>query len=169
MPDALSARIRARITVTKDNTISDGAARLYCLLDDYAREKGECWPSQRTLARELDCTIRLVQYRLAELVQSQIVRAEIEVTGSGRRNRYSLFHRISSPPMGDEKSFVTPLQNLSSPPPSHLYMNQEIETVPPAPRKRGDRRCDWCHGKGHRPGAVRGSCPGCGGCGRVAA
>jgi hypothetical protein len=44
-------RYQAREIVLHDEDISGGAKLLYFALDDYARDSGHCWPSQRTISK----------------------------------------------------------------------------------------------------------------------
>jgi hypothetical protein len=47
------ARYEYRMKVLLDRKLSDGAKVLYCLLDEYARQEGRCWPKQKELAKQL--------------------------------------------------------------------------------------------------------------------
>lgn len=46
---------------------------MYALLCDYAAAKDHCWPSQKTLAKRLSCSISSVKNYLAELVREKLI------------------------------------------------------------------------------------------------
>lgn len=65
--------------------ISDGAFRLYCLLQSYCYgEKDICFPSQKTLGERLRRSVRTVQRYIKELVEAKL----IEVIRRGSNNNY---------------------------------------------------------------------------------
>lgn len=53
--------------VYKDRGLIPGDRDLLARLIFYARSKSYCWPSNRTLARDLGVTTRTVKYRLRRL------------------------------------------------------------------------------------------------------
>lgn len=170
-------RWNARELATFTSDLSHGAARLYLALDEYARDSGECWPSQKTLAKRMGCTVRSVQSYLAELCEAKMVSAKRQTAGGA--NRYFLMHyhaKPASPPR--EESFVT-LTKPASPlirknqgieaedsvPGETQHQNQPEEFLVPAP---DPNLCMWCHGSKFRgTGSSRSACGGCGGTGRV--
>lgn len=67
------------------NNISDGAFRLYCVLQSYCYgEKDICFPSQKTLGEKLRRSVRTVQRYIKELVEAKL----IEVIRRGSNNNY---------------------------------------------------------------------------------
>lgn len=67
------------------DTISDGAFRLYCVLQSYCYgEKDICFPSQKTLGEKLRRSVRTVQRYIKELVDARL----IEVIRRGSNNNY---------------------------------------------------------------------------------
>jgi hypothetical protein len=69
--------------------ISFKAKILYSLLANHAGKSGECFPSQRTLARELDLPLRVLQDYLNELKQLGLV--EVKRPGLQKPNRYFFY------------------------------------------------------------------------------
>lgn len=80
------ARCAARLAVVTDRRLSNGAARLYVLLDDYAGMRAECWPHQRTAAERIGRSVRSVKRWIAELVGAGYIAIRRTQTG----NRYLL-------------------------------------------------------------------------------
>ncbi len=56
-----------------ERSMTFGAKIMYALLCNYASEKDHCWPSQKTLAAKLSCSVSSVKNYLAELVQENLV------------------------------------------------------------------------------------------------
>lgn len=57
------------------SSLSDGAFRLYCLLQSYCfGEKDYCYPSQNTLALKLHKSIRTIQRYIQELIQAKLIK-----------------------------------------------------------------------------------------------
>lgn len=81
------ARFGMRDEVLVHKSLSDGAVRLYLLLDNLSTFKGESWASQRFMAANLGAiTERVVRTRLSELVSAGYLR-----TVKGQRScRYIL-------------------------------------------------------------------------------
>lgn len=50
-----------------DAEISHAAVRLYCLLGRYADKDGQCWPSRRTLADRMRCSVDTLDRAVHEL------------------------------------------------------------------------------------------------------
>lgn len=59
------------------SSISDGAFRLYILLQSYCfGEKDTCFPSQNTLAAKLNKSVRTIQRYLKELIDAKLIQAK---------------------------------------------------------------------------------------------
>lgn len=71
-----------------DRELSSGALRLYAVLVHHARQRGECWPRQETLAAELSVSDRMVRTYIGKLV----ARGHLDVRrgGDGEPNTYVL-------------------------------------------------------------------------------
>jgi DNA-binding Lrp family transcriptional regulator len=65
--DLAAARCKGRMAVVTDTRLSDGAVRLYLILDDAAGWKGRAWSYSTALAKMLGITRAEVFKRLAEL------------------------------------------------------------------------------------------------------
>ena len=52
--------------------LSLGAKVMYALLCNYASDKDHCWPSQKTLAARLACSVSSIKNYLAELVRERL-------------------------------------------------------------------------------------------------
>lgn len=65
--------------------ISDGAFRLYCVLQSYCYgEKDICFPAQKTLGEKLRRSVRTIQRYIKELVEAKL----IEVIRRGSNSNY---------------------------------------------------------------------------------
>lgn len=56
-----------------ETPITFGAKIMYALLCDYASTKDRCWPSQKTLAERLSCSVTSVKKYLTELVDEKLI------------------------------------------------------------------------------------------------
>lgn len=73
--------------------MSDGAFRLYCLLESYCfGEKRECYPSQKTLAEKLRKSVRTIQRYITELVELGLIKVRRRGSTS---NLYEVLGKIS--------------------------------------------------------------------------
>jgi len=59
--------------MTRDLRISDGAYRLYLLLHQYAQQRGEAWPSRKTLAQGIGVSEPTIKRRLQELINIGLI------------------------------------------------------------------------------------------------
>lgn len=66
-----------------DDDISDRALRLYCVLARYADRQGVSWPSRRTLASRLRCSVDSVDRAVKELVIAQALDVAGQFTADG--------------------------------------------------------------------------------------
>ena len=163
-------RFAAREIATFSPDLSHGASRLYQALDEYARESGTCFPSQRILTDRTGIPPRSLKRYLAQLIENGMVTTERRTPGGG--NRYGLSYH--GPLMAPPGAMVGPtLGPLVAP----LYRKkQDIETViPPLPPATGGIQCLVCDDSQTRImvskdgfQAVRRWCPACGGNRRIA-
>lgn len=63
---------------------------LHLALADYANEEGECWPSQRTLARKARCSERWVREAISSMIADGWVQIVEQTLGRGGRTLYRL-------------------------------------------------------------------------------
>jgi DNA-binding transcriptional MocR family regulator len=76
-----------------DMNMSDGAFRLYCLIQSYCYgDKQECYPSQRSLADRLRKSIRTVQRYINELVALGLITVKRRGSTS---NLYQVLKKVS--------------------------------------------------------------------------
>lgn len=76
------------------SNISDGAFRLYCMLNSMCYgEKNTCFPGQSYLAEKLNKSIRTIQRYLKELVQAKMIK--IKHRGS-ISNVYTIVNKVTS-------------------------------------------------------------------------
>ena len=147
----MPGRFQSRELATFNKSISDGAARLYIGLDEYARETGKCWPSQKTLADRLGCSVREVQRRLRELIAANLCVCSRKWTGGP--NTYTL-HHATGRSLPHDQMVATHATGRS--PLLNKTMNQEY---PPKPPQAGG--IDILQLEGAYPGCT--ACPACGG------
>jgi Helix-turn-helix domain len=65
--------------------LSDGALRTYCVLAGFADHEGASWPSRRTLAERMHCSIDTVDRRVMELKEAGLLRAQGRASAEGRQ------------------------------------------------------------------------------------
>lgn len=85
-PGKRPPRFVAHSAVLNDHRLKPGPVRLYCVLDDYAGERGECYPYQATLAKQLGVAARTIRRWEAELVKA----GHMAARRTARGNRYTL-------------------------------------------------------------------------------
>ena len=96
IPESIITRWTARELVLFTPELSAGARLLYCALDEYAREKGTCWPSQRTLRDRAAMPDRSLRRYLRELEQAGFVESRRRRLRNGPME-YRLSHRPDWP------------------------------------------------------------------------
>ena len=158
-------RWAAREVVTYAKELSAGARLLYLTLDEYARDSGLCWPSQRTLGEKLGVSVREVQNRLTELVATGFCKPERK--RSGGPNQYRLFHKFESiPQYRDEQTFATTRTGVRDPHEqlvvSLIRKKQDNESELPGDpsglwKTQNPETCQLCQGRGVRLVVVRGA------------
>lgn len=127
-------------TVLLNPDVSDGACRLYALLDHYARQRGECWPGYKRLAQDLGITTKTIKARMAELKTLGLV--DVEQQGDGR----SATIILQAAPFGDlrtdqEQTCEPDFSSHVSVTPDYLSPEESVERIA-AIREwlRGDRK-----------------------------
>lgn len=152
-------RFVQRSRILRDLTLSDGAARLFLLLDDEARGEPELFIKQQRLAVLTGTVPRELYRRLRELTDNHY----IEIRHTMRGNVY-VFHRTTESDSNRtaESYRIGPLSPVAYKERARQEIPQEIPPLPP----RGGK-CSLCRGRGHRSGAIPGTCPGCGGAGVI--
>lgn len=74
------------------SNISNGAFRLFCLLSQKCYgNKENCFPSQRTLAKEANVCVRTIQRWLTQLKNAKMVSIEHRI---GTSNLYTILQKI---------------------------------------------------------------------------
>jgi hypothetical protein len=83
-----------------DLPISDRAVRLYAILSRYADSDGYCWPSRRTLAERITCSVDTLDRAVRELVDGGVleVTARYDDAGDRTSNGY-LVRRLAPAPV----------------------------------------------------------------------
>lgn len=165
------ARFAARTRAIFDAGLHHSSAVIYAALDEYARFDGRSWPRQGDLAIRLGMSRRTVQRGIEQLIELGYVTV--------KRGRYSNTYQMvwwkstDAPSVShlefSDASPVTPQMRHQLR--MHIRKKQDNETeVPPLSPLQGERtmKCFVCRGRGQRPGAIRGTCPGCSGSGEMA-
>ena len=82
-------------TIYADPELSHRAKSVYMYLKDRSDAEGKCWPSQKTIAVELNLSVSTVQRALVELEKREYVTHIQRFRGNGGRtsNLYSLVRR----------------------------------------------------------------------------
>lgn len=146
-------RFSARTAILSDPGLLDGPKALYLYLDDLSRGRPSVTAKQAYLGTVLNITRQTVRNRLDILEKS----GYLKVTRMQACSLFTFGWGFTS----DVKPVLHQMSNGVSIP--SLLKKQDIQEPPYPLTKR--KTCEWCRGAGQRPGAVRGSCPGCGGTG----
>lgn len=82
-----------------DADVSDRAVRLYAILARYADADGYCWPSRRTLAERMRCSVDTLDRTVRELVDGGMLTVTVRHDDAGDRasNGYTV-NRIEPAP-----------------------------------------------------------------------
>lgn len=143
--------------VLHDRELTSAAKLLYLVLSSMAQSNGYCWPSNETLAAEMDLSKRRVRELLAQLQERGCIRVEVrrseESNEVERRYIYcGVFVGKKTPPPSGEISPDPPARNFlpsgeNSPDPpakSRRYLigrtNKEEHIPPLPPRGDGQRK-----------------------------
>lgn len=153
--------------ISRDPSLSNGAVRLYSLLQTYAWQDGVCFPGQQRLADDMGKSVATVKRYLSELVAcGLIVRTR---RGLNKTNLYRLprleaptAKSNSNPPniqlSGELKNELS--RELISEPSSGLknellripsYVDSEDEETPPTPPQAGGQPAPAAHAETARP------------------
>jgi DNA-binding transcriptional regulator YhcF (GntR family) len=141
---AQARRFLQREEVTFNKGLSTGARLIYIALDEYARDKGTCFPGQETLAERLGISLRTVRRKIAELRRAKVLISKRPSFGG--TNTYTLCRRFEEPtpkktlaetfvkencpplrPPREDASDLSLRPKIATPPPYSL--NQDIETI----------------------------------------
>ena len=116
-----------------DMPLSLGAKVMYALLCNYASEKDHCWPSQKTLAERLACSVSSIKNYLAELVRENLITVRRE------RYRSSVYYLVQPEALRTRvKSAVRqPESDGGQPKSDHLNTlnKQQERNTPPSPHE----------------------------------
>jgi hypothetical protein len=103
--DAFFAIVPERLVY--DTSVSDGALRLYAVLDRYANNQQMAWPTRKTLSEHMACSRDTVDRRTRELVDAGWLKVSprFDEAGDQKSNNYyimrggSPIHAATPPPM----------------------------------------------------------------------
>lgn len=107
--------------------VSDRAIRLYALLQWRAGQAESSWPSHRSLAREMDCSIASVKRAIAELVEIRAVRVVTRRRDDGQQTSNAYIIRADQPQLTGEP----PTSSPTNPLPGSLVNHQEPDKEEP--------------------------------------
>ncbi len=147
-------RFAARTKIITDLSISEGSRLLYLFLDDQAHGEARLAMKRLRIAVMMGLSMREVSYRLRNLENAGYVATKRTRGG----NVYDLLLHACALP---DVHACSPTS--ARPCTSNLIEQETTRTSPTPPLKK--ERCQWCRGRGARPGACAGSCPGCDGTG----
>src|SRR5262245_29015793 len=79
----------------RDPSLSNGAFRLFCVIQSYAWQDGYCWPGEERLAKDVGVSVRTIRNWLAELRKRMVWTGEptVEVETKGHSNTKTNFYR----------------------------------------------------------------------------
>ena len=116
--------------------LSDGASRLFMALDEYARDKGSCFPSENELCRRLGISRRTLVRRVAELRDAGAVETSREGSVNGR-NVYRLRHGCATVAPLEPNMAQPDEPNMAQPKPLLLITEtRKGEAIPPTPQPK---------------------------------
>ena len=111
---------------------------MYALLCNYASDKDHCWPSQKTLATRLACSVSSIKNYLAELVRERLIEVRHE---NYRSSVYYILQpealRKGAAPAGDQ-----PKSDSGQPESGHInnLSKQQEEKNTPLPPMKPERK-----------------------------
>lgn len=172
------ARFEVRSRILRDCGISDGAARLFLLLDDKAMGREQIPPAAaKESMRELDIKERELRNRLTELRLAFYLR----VKRTGRLNEYEFVRKIPAQTCRSDRQRFTEQIGTNVPVASLLINTQEVLQEPPTPFEQENQNqpedfpafvpdpsiCVFCHGRKYcGSGLDRSPCAECRGTGK---
>lgn len=141
--------------VFHDKELTAGAKLLYLVLSSMAHKDGYCWPSNETLAAEMDLSKRRVQELLSKLQERGYVRVAVQrAEGTNEVERRYIYcglfmNRETPPPSGEAapappaESRTPSCENSHDPPAKSrtciIGRKDILENIPPLPPKGGKR------------------------------
>lgn len=110
---------------------------MYALLCNYASDKDHCWPSQKTLAARLACSVSSIKNYLAELVRERLIEVRHE---NYRSSVYYILQpealRKRAAPAGDQ-----PKYDSGQPESGHINnLSKQQEENSPLPPMKSERK-----------------------------
>lgn len=108
---------------------SVGTKVMYALLCNHASDKDHCWPSQKTLAARLACSVRSIKNYLVELIRERLIEVRHESCRSSVR--YILQPealRKRAAPAGER-----PKSDSGQPESGHIILANNKTKIPPFP------------------------------------
>ncbi len=135
-------RYSAREMVTFTKELSKGARLVYSMLDEYARESGDCWPSQKRLVERSGIPRRTLQRYIYELAAAELVVPYRVMPGGA--NHYRLYH---APPVALPRA--NPGAALAPPVAPLIRKNTRIEHEGGASLYENPTECRQCFGAGY--------------------
>lgn len=155
-------RFLFRTRAISDLALSDGAQRLYMLLDDEARGETSLHLKQLRLAVTLGISTRELQFRIGELEASKYLTIRRTIHG----NRYEFVWKDTNAGSQADANHISPRMRT----PVHMLPITQETTSTPLPPASGGIMCGACDDSprrimvsrdGREP--VRMWCPACGG------
>jgi hypothetical protein len=124
------------------SSLSDRAVRLYAILSRYAdNATGECWPSRKTLADQLGCSLKSLDRAKDELVDANALTIHVRQNHDGQQSNLYTIRRVR-PAQGGVTGDATPLVTVDQPPlvtgVALTRPNQELDLI----THRRQRRID---------------------------
>lgn len=165
-PSPTLTRTAAKMLVLRDTRLSDGAFRLYELLDDYAGGDSTALASQATYASTLARTVRQIQIWLKELIDAGYIRQTVRTP---RRCGYLPFWRDANVCSGQSKVIRNPPQSDANACSDHHLIEEPVlvepvEMSPAAPveivRRKG-KPCKQCRQQRWEVSGSQARCLGC--------
>jgi len=132
-------------SVLQEKGLPKGAKLVYTLLASYAGGKGEAWPTQETMAADLEVTEKPIREWVADLVERKMISVKKE--GYPAHNVYRVRYpvRECSPGLNDPVRERTPATTGSVLP---VKKNNEEEHLKSLPSPRAQAKTDALMGTG---------------------
>lgn len=114
--------------IFNDSRLSLAAKTLYALLCNYAGERDHCWPSHKTLAAKLGCSVSSVKTYLKQLSSYKLIQAS---DGAGQTVRSCLYYLLRPAALSSSvcsQNLPTPQSNSG-----YKYNLKEIKKNIPLP------------------------------------
>ena len=114
--------------IFNDTRLSLPAKTLYALLCNYAGERDHCWPSHKTLATKLGCSVSSIKTYLKHLVELKLIQASDSAAQTVRSCIYFLLRPDALSSSVCSQNLPTPQSNSA-----YKYNLKEIKTNTPLP------------------------------------